>query len=270
MTTNTPNPNPSNSTAPQSRVTSSGLDTSIKLQTEAVREPMGLTLQNLRLGSDGRVSLDASLNLNEALTFKFLAEDGRYEPGKVNNSYGQVGVELRDGPVQGSFLTDLVNGPLILAQGVCGLGGGLSAGASMLLNTKLDAGYDTSGASVLDAGVAAKYTAADWSSTVRSTGLFSGIHAAYEHRVNPFTQVGTSVEYSLVTSAQTIAVGTRHELDGQESVLKVRADSQAKMAVSYKQRLTPILAGTVCVEMDVLDWGPENQKIGMRLAFEPK
>ena len=47
-------------------------------------------------------------------------------------------------------------------------------------------------------------------------------------------------------------------------------DSQSKLAVSYKQVMTPFLTGTVCAEVDVLDWGPDNQNVGVRLAFEPK
>lgn len=163
---------------------------------------------------------------------------------------------------------DLVNGPLVLAQGAIN-GSGVTLGGSVLVNTKLDTGYDTSGSSLVDAGLASRYDAKDWMAAVRSTNMFSGLHCVYQHRVNPAVSVGASVHYSFVSNYQNFAFGSAHKLDS-SSTMKVRVDSQSKLAVSYKQIMTPFLTGTVCAQVDVMDWGPDNQNVGVRLAFEPK
>jgi len=80
-------------------VQETGLDTEIMLKhVTADKEALGLNLEKFRLGSDGRVNVDTSLNLNDKYTFKFLAEDGRYEPGTSQNSYGQVTLTLTPTP----------------------------------------------------------------------------------------------------------------------------------------------------------------------------
>jgi len=252
----------------RSSVTTSGLDTEISLKSSTATEQLGVTLDEFRLGSDGRVNVDASMGLTDSATFKFLAEDGRYEPGKPQNSYGQVGVEVKKTAFKGSFVADLVNGPMLVAQGVL-RAQGFSLGGNLHFNTKLDSGYDRSGPTVVDAGLAARYQTQDWAATVSTTNLFRGIHSTYLQNVDGATTVAASVDYSFANNEQTIAVGTQHQLDA-DSTLKIRVNSRSKLAVSYKQALTPILTGTVSGEIDVTDFGPDNQLVGISLSFEPK
>ena len=258
----------------RSAVTKAGLDTEIEIMQQinsGANEQLALNIDRFRLGSDGRVNLDASLNLTPSATFKFLAEDGRYEPGKPQNSYGQVGIQYDGSSFKGTILSDLVNGPLLIANGVARVmqGGGLVVGGNVVYNTKLDTGYDTSGPALVALGIGGCYEGKDWIASFRTTSLFRGLQATYEHRASPTSAVAASVDYSLASDHQVIALGTRHQID-KSSILKVRADSQNKLALSYKQFLTPTVTGTVAGEIDVLDWGSDQQRIGLRLAFEPK
>ncbi len=50
----------------------------------------GTELEKLQLKSDGKVQLAAAMSMNSSTKFKFVAEDGRHEPGKPLNSYGKV------------------------------------------------------------------------------------------------------------------------------------------------------------------------------------
>lgn len=77
------------------------------------RKALPLSLDKLKIKSNGRVQIDASLKTNSYSKFLISAEDGKQEAGKPLQSYGKFGCEFNFPTIGAIFDLDLVNGPII-------------------------------------------------------------------------------------------------------------------------------------------------------------
>jgi hypothetical protein len=72
-----------------------------------------LSLDKLRVKSDGRLLAEVSLKTSSLSKFTMSAEDGRQEPGKPIQSFGKLGIEFTLPNISIDADVDVVNGPLL-------------------------------------------------------------------------------------------------------------------------------------------------------------
>jgi hypothetical protein len=97
-----------------------------------------ISLDKLRVKSDGKVTLEGSLKTNEFSKFTMGMEDGHQERGKPLYSYGTLGVELSMPSLCGSAVVDVVNGPVLKANMMVNLNSVWKVGGEATVNSRYE------------------------------------------------------------------------------------------------------------------------------------
>ena len=140
----------------------------------ATRKGTTLSLDKLRVRSDGRVLVEASLFPNPSGNTRFTvcAEDGRQEPGKPLHSVGKLGCEFKiPGAIHGGTISsdiDVVNGPIMRSSVLYNYSKTTKVGGEIVVNTRLEEKDPTPELSDINLGVS--YDGPGWN----LTGVYRG------------------------------------------------------------------------------------------------
>lgn len=167
-----------------------------------------LSLDKLRIKSDGRILAEASLKTSDISTFTVSAEDGRQEPGKPLQSFGKLGVEIRSPTIMAQADVDVVNGPLLKGSFVYSLFKNLSFGAETLVNTHLEERNSYPELTDLNFGVA--YSGPNWNLAARTTDTIGTMRFGYLQSISQRLTVGALLIYRLKANAQKLVFGAEY------------------------------------------------------------
>jgi hypothetical protein len=174
----------------------------------AIKKGPTLSLDKLRVKSDGRVLAEASLKTNQYTKFTVSAEDGRQEPGKPLQSFGKLGYELATSRLFVTGDVDVVNGPIVRTSMNYNYSSSVSAGGEVLVNTHFEEKGQSPQIADVNAGIA--YKGPDWSLTARTFELFGNLRVYYLHNVSPKLTVGSQLDYRLKSNSQKFSIGGRY------------------------------------------------------------
>eukprot|EP01041_Mallomonas_annulata_P005079 gene5079-10165_t len=218
----------------------------------------GISFDNIRIDSEGRVLAEASMRTTEYLTLKVSAEDGRYEPGRPLHSFGKLGVEYSIPNVAISADVDVVNGPTFYGSALLKYNR-VRFGWQTIWNTHLEDKGDHPELTGLNLGL--HYDGKDWEGCVRTTDLMSKLNLSYIHHVTNILDVSGFVSYGLKSNHQEIVLAGKYQLD-QSSSIKVKVDSNATISASFQQHLSQYL------QANAREGAPDTSRFGIGLYFE--
>jgi len=226
-----------------------------------------LSLDKLRVKSDGRVLMEASLLTSNHTKFTMCAEDGRQEPGKPLQSFGKLGCEFKiPGAAHGGTVAsdiDVVNGPIFRSSFLYNYSPAVKLGGEVVVNTRLE---EKDAPELMDVNVGASYDGPGWNLTGKTMDSLGTLRLAYTHAVSPKLTLASQLDYRIKGSSQKLSVGSRYLLD--ESVIKTKIDSNAILAGSFTHPLSKFFKMTLCAEVDIKDWAADSHKFGVGLTFE--
>mmetsp|Transcript_7806 Transcript_7806/g.7984 ORF Transcript_7806/g.7984 Transcript_7806/m.7984 type:complete len:287 (-) Transcript_7806:215-1075(-) len=226
----------------------------------------GLSLDNLRVTSEGRVLAEASLQQTENLKLKVSAEDGRQEPGRPLQSLGKLGFEYSF--PQGSLLGDIdvVNGPTLYGSMITKYYR-MKLGIESKVNTHLEDKDESF--QLVDLNLGAIYTGYDWSGCIKTYDLFSFINISYIQHVSPSLNISGYVNYGLKSNYQKLILASQYHIDPYTSI-KLKMDSTSKISASFTQKISSAvkLVLSTQLHMDAKEGTPDTSKVGIGLYFE--
>jgi hypothetical protein len=173
--------------------------------TASLPNPTGLSLENLRMKTDGRILAEASVQVNEAVKLLVSAEDGRQEPGKPLHSFGKIGVEYSHPMLGVTTDVDVVNGPTLRASALLRRYA-MRLGCEVQYNSHLE--DKELSPEVVDFNFGISYKGKDWSAFAKTTELLSSIRGGYLHKVSDKVSAAASFDYRLKTNYQKLTVGS--------------------------------------------------------------
>lgn len=166
-----------------------------------------LSLDKLRMKSDGRLLAEVSLKTSDYFKLTMSAEDGRQEPGRPIQSFGKVGVELTFPKLNLDADLDVVNGPLLRTSALYNHGN-YKVGGETLINTNIE--FADQSPEMTDFNVGFAYIGKRWTLVGRTTNLLSNMRLSYLHDISPKLLLAAQVDYHLKSNSQKIAVGTNY------------------------------------------------------------
>jgi hypothetical protein len=164
-----------------------------------------LSLDNLRIRSDGRVLVEGSLQTSSVSKLTVAAEDGRQEPGKPVQSFGKLGCELKLPRIGSTFDVDVVNGPLFSASALFTPAQNVYFGMEGLFNSHLE-DKDRS-PEIIDFNMGIQYLGPNWTAAARSFDSMNTLKMAYVHVLSPTVTIGSHVDYRKKTNSQKLSLG---------------------------------------------------------------
>ena len=174
------------------------------------RAGLPLSLDKIRIKSDGRVLVEGSYSTSPVSKFTISAEDGRQEPGKPLQSFGKLGCSFALPNADVSADIDVVNGPTLRASALMfNKNKQINGGFEVLLNSRFE---EKESPELSDANVGFSYSSHNWRLSARTFDLFSSMRLGYVQSYSPNILIGTMVDYHLKSNAQKIAVGTQVRL----------------------------------------------------------
>ena len=188
----------------EGELSSKGANASIS----ASRKGFNLSLDKLRVKSDGRVLFEASLQTNEMSKFTMSGEDGRQEAGRPLQGFGKLGCEIRTKHVCGTADIDVVNGPVFRSSALCHYGR-LSAGGEVAINTRLE--EKDLGPQLSDINVGVAYAGPDWNLAAKTIDSFGILRLSYLHTISPVLAVSSRLDYRLKGNNQKLSIGTGYK-----------------------------------------------------------
>jgi voltage-dependent anion channel protein 2 len=172
-----------------------------------VRKGELLSLDKLRMKSDGKILLEASLQAHKALKLSMSVEDGRHESGKPLSSFGKLGCEFKMSPLMATAEVDIVNGPMVRSSMVLKINRQLTVGAEAGCNPHLD--EKCQNPEILDVNVGLSYKGPQWNLSVKALDKFATMQILYLHLVSPQLVVGSKLDYRLKGNTQKFIIGSR-------------------------------------------------------------
>mmetsp|Transcript_16776 Transcript_16776/g.25209 ORF Transcript_16776/g.25209 Transcript_16776/m.25209 type:complete len:292 (-) Transcript_16776:82-957(-) len=230
----------------------------------AYNDPAGLSIEQMRIRTDGRVLGEASFQVSDSFKLTACIEDGRQEPGKPLYSFGKLGLDYCVENFSAQTDLDVVNGPSL--QGCALLSFPyLRLGGEFLCNTHLE--DKRKHPELLDLNVGMSVLGSEWAASVRTTNLLGNIRLGYLCNISRTVDVGVMVDYRILYNDQSLLVGGIYRPDAFTEV-KSRIDSDAIVSASIKQRITDVMQLTLCAEVDAKEFGLDGHKFGVGLQFE--
>ena len=205
----------------------------------ATRKGSTLSLDKLRVKSDGRVLVEASLLTSNSTKFIMCAEDGRQEPGKPLHSVGKLGCEFKiPGASYGGTITsdiDVVNGPIFRSSALYNYSKATKLGGEIVVNTRLEEKDPTPELSDINLGIS--YDGPGWNLTGKTMDYLGTLRLSYTHNVSEKLTLASQLDYRIKGNPwQKLSVGSRYVMD--ESVIKAKIDSNAILASSFTHQLS--------------------------------
>jgi hypothetical protein len=174
----------------------------------AIRKGTSLSLDKIRVKSDGRVLAEASLKTSDITKFSVSAEDGRQEPGKPLQSFGKLGCEIKFPNLSLTGDVDVVNGPILRSSFLYNYGRSLSIGAETMVNTHLE--EKGQGPEVIDMNVGIVYTGPSWSLSAKTAESLGSLQVSYFHSSSPKLTIGSQLDYRLKSNSQRLQIGAKY------------------------------------------------------------
>ena len=220
----------------------------------------GLLIDKLSISSTGRLVGEATLKNaipNTDLVCKVQDGAGEAPAGELEVKYTNDKFTFDCG-------VDVVNGPTLSASGSALVGAtGLSLGASLKLDTKLD---EASGSPELinyNAGVL--YTYKDVTCSLVTKDKMSGFTVSAYNDLNKETQLGAQLNFSK-GELKSLAVGAMYQLD-QDTKLQTKVTNTGVVSANYILAIRPGTKGIASVEIDALNFAGDAHKLGLSLIL---
>jgi hypothetical protein len=173
----------------------------------ASRQGSLVSLDKLRVKSDGRLLAELSLKLSSSSKMTISTEDGRQEPGKPLHSVGKLGLEMALPNLNADMDIDVVNGPLVHGSLLYKYGN-IRVGGEALVNTHAEDKDQT--VEFADMNFGMSYSGLDWTLIARTTNSLENMRVGYLHNFSPALVLVSQVDYHLKSNAQKIAFGSKY------------------------------------------------------------
>jgi hypothetical protein len=164
-----------------------------------------MSLDKLRIRSDGRVLLEASFKTTPYSKLTLSAEDGKQEPGKPVQSFAKLGCEFNFPKFSAIADIDLVNGPIFKSSATCKYEKLAMIGAEMIINSHFE---ESLRPELMDLNLGFTYNKNTWNFSAKSYDFFKSIKFSYLHMISPFLTVTSQVDYRLKTKIQKMVLGS--------------------------------------------------------------
>mmetsp|Transcript_17191 Transcript_17191/g.25457 ORF Transcript_17191/g.25457 Transcript_17191/m.25457 type:complete len:302 (+) Transcript_17191:21-926(+) len=232
--------------------------------------PSGLNLEELKLTSDGRVVMEASVAVDPNLILAVSAADSRQETNQVQN-YGIFSVLYGSKSAALTAKVDVVNGPTLF--NTCLLSKGKwSFGGSVQIDTQLD--QSSKRPLFIQRCCGLGYSGDDWQGTAvikfdpmkNPTSLLT-----FRHDLSNDVSLAVLAGYDFKRAEPNISVGAKCMLSP-DSSLKVKIDSSAIFSLSFRQKMNKIVDLTFAAQVDTKSpkFGPiKPPKFGMGISLVP-
>lgn len=238
-----------------------------------------VSLDKFRVKSDGRISLEACMKLNDSVKLTVAAEDSRQEPGKPVYSFGKLGFEYKV-PLLGILAADVdVVNNYSLRSSVVTNYNAFKFGAQCVVsgktrenNTHLEHKQTTGGLSdgvpeLLDLSFVSAYKGAGWDASVITRNFLKSLRVSYIQTLSPTVDVGAQVDYGILVNSHKFNIGAKMAID-EKSQVKAKLDTAALLSSSFTQKLSDKVTMTVCAAVDISNWSADSHKFGFGLTFE--
>ena len=226
-----------------------------------------ISLDKLKVKSDGRVLLECSYNTSDSAKMTLAIEDGKQEAGKPAKSFGKLGFELNN-PSAFNFTTDIdvVNGPLVRSTFYRPLGAYGVAG-ELVCNTHLDEGLQDSKPEFSEINMGLRYIGPNYKMFVRTLDLFSAYRFSYIHNIKGNISIASQVDYRLKNNQGqkfTLACNYKHD---DSLTIKGKIDSAATLSSSLIHSLNPSMKLVLSAEVDLQASSSDNHKSGVSIII---
>lgn len=226
----------------------------------------GISLDKLRVTSDGRVQAEATMQYSEYLKLKVSAEDGRQEPGRPLHSLGKLGFEYNISKMSVAGDLDVVNGPTLYGSAILDY-----YRAKFGIETSWNSHLEDRGVNpeLLGVNLGLVYRGNDWKGCIKTADLVGKLNVSYVHHVSNVLDISGLVCYGLRTNYQKLIFTAKYKLDD-TSAVKFKIDSNAKVSASFQQQLSPVARLVLSTELHAIakEGTVDSGKVGVGLFIE--
>mgnify|MGYP003385142633 CR=1 FL=1 len=179
-----------------------------------------VSLEKFCIKSDGRVSMEACMKLNDATKLTVAAEDSRQEPGKPVYSFGKLGFEYRIPLCTITSDVDVVNGYALRSSIItnysafklgaqCVISGQSRENATRLEHKQASGGATDRVPELLDLSFVSSYKGGGWDASVATRNFLKTLRVSYLQTLSPTVDVGAQVDYGILVNSHKFNIGAR-------------------------------------------------------------
>lgn len=172
----------------------------------ASRKGSSLSLDKLRIKSDGRILVEASVASSATTKLTMSAEDGRQEPGKPLQSFGKLGFEMKSSKTNVVADIDVVNGPIFRSSMLHKYNSNVQLGGELVINTRFEE-KDQNPEFSSDFGIS--YNGPGWNISSKTLDNLGTLRLSYLHQISPKLELGSQLDYRIKGNSQKISIGSK-------------------------------------------------------------
>jgi len=220
----------------------------------------GLLVDKLSISSEGRLVGEATLKnalKNTDLVCKVQDGGGQGPAGELEVKYTHEKFTFDCG-------VDVVNGPTLSASGSASFTNGLTFGASIKLDTKLDEGKGSP--ELKDYNGAVSYTQKDVTCVLTTKSKLNEVSLALYNDLSKDTQLGAQCNFLTKGELKSMEVGAIYQIDA-ETKLQTKVDNKGLVSANYIVGLRPGAKGIASVQVDALNFAGDAHKLGLSLIL---
>ncbi len=234
-----------------------------------------LTVENLSMTNEGRVSGEFSMKSSSFSKLYLSAQDERSEPGRSIKSSGKIGAEYRSEILSIDTSIDVVNGPTGRATFLYAYRPwNIKFGANVQLNSHWDevggkggkGNAGGQGVEVEDINFGLAYVTPGYQFHAKTSDYVASITLGYLHNVSPKMGFGAIIDYGFNTNSQNLVICGSYELD-EATKAKAKISSSAQMAGTLEHKLNKNTTLRLSSGIDLKD-AMIPAKFGIGLVFD--
>lgn len=221
----------------------------------------GLLVDKLSISSEGRLVGEATLKnalKNTDLVCKVSDGAGEAPAGELEVKYTHDKFTFDCG-------VDVVNGPTLSASGSAAVGAtGLTIGASVKLDTKLD---EASGTPQLkDYNAAVAYVQKDVTCVLATKDKLKELTLSVYNDLSKETQLGVQCNFLSKGELKSMQFGALYQIDA-DTKLQTKVDNKGIVSANYILGIRPGVKGIVSAQVDALNFAGDAHKLGLSLIL---
>lgn len=229
-----------------------------------------LTVDNLSITNEGRVSGEFSMRSGAASKLYLSVQDERSEPGRSIKSSGKIGVEYRSEVISIDTSIDVINGPTGRTTFLYAYKPwNIKFGANVQLNShwdEIESKEKLKELEVEDINFGLAYVTPDFQFYARTSDYVASTTLGYLHKVSSKILFGAMIDYRFNTNSQNLVICGSYELDDATKA-KAKISSSAQMAGTLEHKLHKNITMNISSGVDIRD-AMIPAKFGLGLVFD--
>jgi len=220
----------------------------------------GLLIDKLSVASGGRLAGEATLK--NALPHVDLV--CKVQDGGGESPAGELEVKYSNDKFTLDCGVDVVRGPTLSASASASVLAGLTVGASLKLDTKLD---ESNGSPDLkDYNAAVQYSEKDITCVLATKDQMKEVQFSVYNDLSKDTQIGFQCDFLTKGELKAMNVGAYYQID-ESTKVQTKVDNKGVVSANYILAFRPNVKGIASVQVDALNFAGDAHKFGLSLIL---